>query len=147
MGDERKAVLEKFSSAMFRKSAQVQIGEPNLEFKKKVQELTRKQKQEASDKEFAVQLAEAKKKREWDRKQREIDRARKKAEKEAAKAEKKRAKEEAKKAEEEKKKAAEAAAAAEKPADGDKPAGEEKKEGEEKSEVDEKKEGADGEKK
>merc|ERR1712039_1095735 len=124
--DERKASLEKFSSTMFRKSAQVQIGEPNLEFKKKVQELTLKQKQEASDKEFAEKLAEAKKKREWDRKQKEIDRARKKAEKEAAKAEKKRVKEEAKKAEEEKKKAAEAAAAAEKPADGDKPAEEEK---------------------
>merc|ERR1712151_360359 len=110
--DERKAVLEKFSSSMFRKSAQVQIGEPNLEFKKKVQEMTLKQKQEASDREFATQLAEAKKKREYDRKQREIDRARKKVEKEAAKAEKKRAKEEAKKLEEAKKQAAEAEAAA-----------------------------------
>merc|ERR1712190_689622 len=58
--EERKNLLAKFPSKTFRKVAQVQVGEPNLEFKKKVQELTLQKKQSISDAAFRQKKAEEK---------------------------------------------------------------------------------------
>merc|ERR1712060_942777 len=50
MADERKALLNRFGSSAFRTRALVMAGEPPAEFKKVVQQMTLKAKQEASDK-------------------------------------------------------------------------------------------------
>merc|ERR1712187_814433 len=50
--DERQEILSKFTDPRFKKVAVLLAGEPNLEFKRRIQELLLKQKQEISDKEF-----------------------------------------------------------------------------------------------
>merc|ERR1712151_1087830 len=60
MKDSRKKVISKFPSSSFRKVAQVQMGEPSVEFKKKTQELTLQRKQYASDVKFKAEKLEAK---------------------------------------------------------------------------------------
>merc|ERR1711920_1019550 len=65
--EERKKVLSMFPNKTFRKVAQVQVGEPNLEFKKKVQELNLQKKQVASDIEFRKKKAEEKRIRDVER--------------------------------------------------------------------------------
>merc|ERR1712187_346746 len=115
--EERKALLNKFPSAMFKKVALVSVGEPSLEFRKKVQEINLQEKQEASDRDFRVKLEEEKKKRAREKHEREVERAKKRAEKEAKKAaaraerERKKQEKERKKQEEADRKAAEEAAA------------------------------------
>jgi len=107
MKDARKKVISKFPGSAFRKVAQVQMGEPSIEFKKKSQELTLQRKQLASDAKFRAEKAEAKRKKDMERKQKLAEIQRKKAEKEAKKkkleAAKKAAEEAAAKAGEEKK--------------------------------------------
>merc|ERR1712217_34256 len=65
--DERSTLVKKFSGGLFKKVAHVQVGEPTLEFKKKVQEATLRIKQDASDKEFRAKVEEEKRKREHER--------------------------------------------------------------------------------
>lgn len=103
--DERKALLARFSSPMFKKTGYVVVGEPNSEFKKRTNEVLLKQKQEASDAEFKAKKAEEKKKKLEEKQKRQIERIQKKAEKEKNKA----AREQAKKLMAEKKAAEEAA--------------------------------------
>merc|ERR1712151_744647 len=115
--EDRKALLAKFPSAMFKKVALVSVGEPSLEFRKKVQGINLQEKQEASDRDFRVKLEEEKKKRAREKHEREVERAKKRAEKEAKKAaaraerERKKQEKERKKQEEADRKAAEEAAA------------------------------------
>merc|ERR1712039_892781 len=66
--EERETLIKKFSSALFKRVAQVVVGEPTLEFKKKVHEITLQQKQDASDKEHKVKMECNKKKVEKDKK-------------------------------------------------------------------------------
>merc|ERR1712217_378658 len=113
--EEREVLLNKFSPALFKRVGQVVVGEPGLEFKKKVHEIALQQKQEAAEKEFRAKQEEEKRKHkveqnkikaEWNKKKAEKDRkiaekaAKKKAaeEKKAAEAAKKAAEKEAKKA-------------------------------------------------
>merc|ERR1712217_415273 len=113
--EERETLIKKFSAALFKRVAQVVVGEPTLEFRKKVHEIALQQKQEASDKEFKVKQDQEKLKHkaeqnkikaDWNKKKVEKDRkiaekaAKKKAaeEKKAAEAAKKVAEKEAKKA-------------------------------------------------
>merc|ERR1712187_611921 len=77
--EDRKALLTKFPSAMFKKVALVSVGEPSLEFRKKVQEINLQEKQEASDRDFRVKLEEEKKKRAREKHEREVERAKKAA--------------------------------------------------------------------
>merc|ERR1712238_547430 len=69
MKDARKKVISKFPSSVFRKVAQVQMGEPSIEFKKRAQELTLQRKQTASDAKFRAETLEAKRKKDMERKQ------------------------------------------------------------------------------
>merc|ERR1712151_29661 len=108
--EDRKMLLAKFPSAMFKKVALVSVGEPSLEFRKKVQGINLQEKQEASDRDFRVKLEEEKKKRAREKHEREVERAKKRAEKEAKKAAA-RAERERKKQEKADRKAAEEAAA------------------------------------
>merc|ERR1712217_50220 len=113
--EEREMLIKKFSPALLKRVGQVVVGEPGLEFKKKVHEIALQQKQEAADKEFRAKQEEEKRKHkveqnkikaEWNKKKAEKDRkiaekeAKKKAveEKKAAEAAKKAAEKEAKKA-------------------------------------------------
>merc|ERR1712228_1003888 len=116
--DERKALLATFPSTRFKKIASIQIGEPTLEFKRKTQEMTLAQKQEASDVEFRLKKESDRRKKAMERQQRQDARERRKREREwkeqqAEEAKKKREEEkklaEARKAEEEKKKTEDAA--------------------------------------
>ena len=75
--------------AGFRKVAQVVVGEPTAEFKKKSAELTLKQKQEASDVAFKLKKAEEKRKKLMEKRTKDLEKARAKAENEKAKAAKK----------------------------------------------------------
>merc|ERR1712113_1349499 len=61
--EEREKLLAKFPSKSFKKVAQVQLGEPYLEFRKKTQEAVLKAKQAASDAEFRRKQVEEKRKR------------------------------------------------------------------------------------
>merc|ERR1712217_67775 len=137
--DERELLIKKFSTPLFKRVAQVVVGEPTLEFKKKVHEIALQQKQEAADKEFKAKQEEEKRKHkieqnkikaEWNKKKIEKDKkiaekeAKKKAaeEKKVAEAAKKAAEKEAKKAakqkaKEEKEAAAKAAEEAKKAAE------------------------------
>merc|ERR1712217_176900 len=113
--EEREMLIKKFSPALFKRVGHVVVGEPGLEFKKKVHEIALQQKQEAADKEFRAKQEEEKRKHkveqnkikaEWNKKKADKDRkiaekeAKKKAaeEKKAAEAAKKAAEKEAKKA-------------------------------------------------
>merc|ERR1712060_802675 len=60
MKDERKQLIDKFPSTMFKKIAQVQIGEPSLEYRKVVQEGLLAEKQRKSDEDFRKKKAEEK---------------------------------------------------------------------------------------
>merc|ERR1712113_1059641 len=93
--EERTSLIAKFSSTTFKKIAQVNVGEPTIEYKKRVQDLLLAAKQKISDEKFQHELAQekAKKKKEA---QRQKELAQKKAAKIAAK-ELKRKEEEAKK--------------------------------------------------
>jgi len=65
--EERKAVLARFSAAVFRRVAHIVVGEPAPEYKRRVQAIVLQQKQEQSDKLFALQLLEKKRKKELDK--------------------------------------------------------------------------------
>merc|ERR1712217_659275 len=99
--EERETLIKKFSPALFKRVAQVVVGEPTLEFKKKVHEITLQQKQEASDKEFKVKQDQEKLKHKAEKDRKIAEKAAKKKaaeEKKAAEAAKKAAEKEAKKA-------------------------------------------------
>merc|ERR1719410_2426931 len=104
-------MLAKFSSTGFKKIANVLMGEPTADFKKRTNELVLNQKQANADIQFRAKKIEEKRKRDAERRTREMERARKKAEKERKKAER-----ELKKKMEAAKKAAEEKIAAEKKA-------------------------------
>merc|ERR1712113_570472 len=53
--EEREALLKRLPSENFRKVAHVQIGEPDVDFKKRTQEITLQNKQSASDRDFKRQ--------------------------------------------------------------------------------------------
>jgi len=78
--EEREALLARFSSAVFRKVAQVQLGEPTLEFKKAVQVATLKTKQDLSDVEFGRKKAAEKAKKLGEMKLRNLEKLKKRAE-------------------------------------------------------------------
>merc|ERR1712176_693653 len=61
--EEREAMLARFPSSSFRKVATVQLGEPNMEFKQRVQENTLKAKQAASDVEHNRKIQQEKAKK------------------------------------------------------------------------------------
>jgi len=75
--EEREALLARFSAATFRRVAHIVVGEPTPEYKQKVQTIVLQQKQEQSDKLFALQQLEKKRKK-------ELDKLRAKAESDAA---------------------------------------------------------------
>merc|ERR1711972_609333 len=102
--EEREVLLNKFSPALFKRVGQVVVGEPGLEFKKKVHEIALQQKQEAADKEFRAKQEEEKRKHKVEQNKIKAEWNKKKAEKDRKIAEK-----EAKKKAVEEKKAAEAA--------------------------------------
>merc|ERR1712061_637587 len=77
--DEREELLKMFPNDIFRKVAQVQVGEPDMEFKKRVQETTLKNKQAVSDAEFRKQKQEEKNKRQAERQKRITEKKMKKA--------------------------------------------------------------------
>eukprot|EP00444_Apocalathium_aciculiferum_P005405 CAMPEP_0183413718 /NCGR_PEP_ID=MMETSP0370-20130417/21890_1 /TAXON_ID=268820 /ORGANISM="Peridinium aciculiferum, Strain PAER-2" /LENGTH=1097 /DNA_ID=CAMNT_0025596963 /DNA_START=30 /DNA_END=3319 /DNA_ORIENTATION=- len=138
--DERKEILNRFSTGTFKKTALVTMGEPTADFKKRTTELVLKQKQEASDKTFELQQLEAQRKKQMEKKVKEMENMRKALEKAKKKAEKQAEKEANKKAAEEKKAAEAAAKAAAKAAAEPAAEGEEKMEEEEKEEKEEEKE-------
>jgi len=80
---ERKELLSRFSG--FKKTAQVMVGDPVTEFKKKIQELILRDKQEKSDAEFKQKQAEEVRKYQAQLKEKELERAAKKAKREAEK--------------------------------------------------------------
>jgi len=118
VAEERKEFVSKFSTANFKTTAMVMVGDPTTEFKKRSQQLILSDKQAASDKAFEAKKMEAKRKAELEKRQKAMAKAKKLEEKK-----RKKALEAAKKAAEEKAKAAAAAKA-----------GEEKKEEEKKEE-------------
>jgi len=95
--DERKTLLEKFPDHSFKKVAYVACGAPPAAFVKRISGLVLKAKQEKSDQEHRLKLAEAKRKKLLEKQAKEKEKAKKKAEKEEA-AKKKAAEKEAKKA-------------------------------------------------
>jgi len=80
MKDDRKALLDKFSTSAFKKVAGVAVGEPTVEFKKYSQQLMLQQKQEVSDKQFNAKKLEEKRKKILAKKQKDQEKAKKKAE-------------------------------------------------------------------
>merc|ERR1712217_391241 len=148
--EEREMLIKKFSPALFKRVGHVVVGEPGLEFKKKVHEIALQQKQEAADKEFRAKQEEEKRKHkveqnkikaEWNKNKMEKARKKKAAEeKKAAEAAKKAAEKEAKKAAKKARKAAKQAAKEAKEA-ADKAAAEAKAKAEEEAKA--KAEGAD----
>eukprot|EP00420_Gonyaulax_spinifera_P032184 CAMPEP_0197879366 /NCGR_PEP_ID=MMETSP1439-20131203/7480_1 /TAXON_ID=66791 /ORGANISM="Gonyaulax spinifera, Strain CCMP409" /LENGTH=776 /DNA_ID=CAMNT_0043498863 /DNA_START=1 /DNA_END=2327 /DNA_ORIENTATION=- len=116
--EDRKEVLARFDSANFKKYAQVVVGDPTSDFRKRTNQHLLKQKQETVNAEFAVKKAEEKRKKLLEKRQKELEKARKRAEKV-----KKRQEIERKKKIEEAKKAAEAAKAEEKKEEKDKEEG------------------------
>merc|ERR1712060_543762 len=109
----REATLKNFPSDTFKKIAQVQLGEPGLEFKKRTQEVTLKAKQEQSDKDFKWKKEQEKREKQAEKRRKAVEKAKKKFEKESKKkqAELKKVAE-AEKKEAEKKKSEEAGEAA-----------------------------------
>lgn len=85
IADERKALLERFSGPMFKKVADIGIGEATADYKKAMQAMILREKQEKSDKMFRLQQEEKKRKKAIEKKQKETAKAKKKAEKEAKK--------------------------------------------------------------
>jgi len=133
--DDRKEMLSRFESATFKKIAHVVVGEPNLDFKKRTNQQFLKQKQEASNAEFAAKKAEEKRKKLLEKRQKELEKARKQAEKA-----KKKAEAEKKKAEEEKKAAEATKADEKKEGDGEKDEKDKKEDKDEKKDKEEAKE-------
>lgn len=78
--EHRTEILARFET--FTKKAYVVLGDPNLEFKKKSQELILKDKQEASDAQFRKEREEVNRKRMMEKKQKEAEKAKRKADKE-----------------------------------------------------------------
>merc|ERR1712187_1075439 len=99
-----KALLQWFPSALFKKVAQVAVGEPPLEYKKRVHERVLEAKQRISNQKFLHDLALEKKRKAHEKQLAEIERQKNLAEKKAAK-EARRKEREAKKAERELQKA------------------------------------------
>merc|ERR1711879_478874 len=85
--DERNALLSKFATASCKKVANIVMGEPKQDFKKWVQEVMLKDKQERLEREWKERQAEKQRKREMDKKQKQIEDARKQALETAAKLE------------------------------------------------------------
>merc|ERR1711957_673473 len=113
MKNERKDMLNKWEGGKHKRTAVVLVGEPKDAFKKHTKALMLKQKQSASDKEFAFKSAEAKRKKATEKKAKELVNKKKADEK----AKKKKEAENKKKIEEAKKKAVAKAAAAKKKAE------------------------------
>jgi len=111
MKGDRKEATARFPSSLFKKTAQVIVGDPSLDFKRKTNEMVLKAKQDQSDAEFKAKKAEEMRKKLMEKRAKELEKAKKKAEKERKKQEKeikkkmaaeKKAKEEADKKEEKK---------------------------------------------
>lgn len=83
---ERKELISRFAAPHFKRLAQVMVGDPTADFKKRTQELLLKQKQEKVNAEFEQQQAEEIRKHLADKREKELQRAAKKARKEAAEA-------------------------------------------------------------
>merc|ERR1712113_1295141 len=81
MKDERQEMLSRFNDVRFKKIATILAGEPNLEFKRRIQELLLKHKQEAADKDFEARKAEEARQKLFEKRKRELERAKVKAEK------------------------------------------------------------------
>jgi len=107
--EERTSMVRKFQSFDFKRVAQVVVGEPSADFKKRTQQHTLKRKQEVSDMQFKVKKLEEAKKKAAEKKQKEMEKRKRKAVKtmeakkklEAEKKKRAEAKEEAMTAEEE----------------------------------------------
>uniref|UniRef100_A0A7S1WDV0 B30.2/SPRY domain-containing protein n=2 Tax=Alexandrium catenella TaxID=2925 RepID=A0A7S1WDV0_ALECA len=82
---ERSETAGHFPSSSFKKTAQVIVGEPTADFKKKTHEQVLKQKQEQSDAEFRAKKAEAKRKKIIAQKQKKLEKEKRRAEKLAKK--------------------------------------------------------------
>merc|ERR1712187_156073 len=97
--EEREAVLAKFPSTSFTKVAQVMVGEPTKDLKKKAHDSILKQKQEALDIQHRVKMAEKARQKAAAKQQKEFEKKKKAAEKARQKqlAEAKKKAEEAKK--------------------------------------------------
>jgi len=83
---ERKELASRFYAPHFKKTAQVLMGEPKEDFKKKSHALLLKVKQEKADLEFKKQKAEEARKRLQEKQKKELEKVRKKAERAAKKA-------------------------------------------------------------
>merc|ERR1711957_1077459 len=102
MKNERKDMLNKWEGGKHKRTAVVLVGEPKDAFKKHTKALMLKQKQSASDKEFAFKSAEAKRKKATEKKAKELVNKKKAEEEAKKKAEGDEAKDEEENAEEEK---------------------------------------------
>merc|ERR1712048_428188 len=87
--DERTSLLAKFSSTTFKKIAQVNVGEPTIEYKRRVQDLVLAAKQKISDEKFLHELAQEKAKKKKEKEQKEAERQKQLAEKKAERERKK----------------------------------------------------------
>merc|ERR1712060_952160 len=81
--DERTSLISKFSSTGFKKIAQVNVGEPTIEYKKRVQDLMLAAKQKISDEKFHHELAQEKANKKKEKEQQEAERQKQLAEKKA----------------------------------------------------------------
>merc|ERR1711920_319042 len=109
MKDERKALIEKFPSTMFKKIAQIQMGEPSLEYRKVVQDALLTEKQRKSDEEFRKRKVEEKRQREAEKRQKALVKEQERQKKEVEKQQRRKERFLAKKAAAEKKATEEAA--------------------------------------
>lgn len=108
MKEERTPSLSRFYDSSFKKVANVVLGEPSAEYKKKVQQLLLADKQATSDAQFKLKKAEEARKLLQEKQKKALQKAKRKADKEREKqAEELRKKEEQAKKEAERKKAAE----------------------------------------
>jgi len=79
--EDRVSLLSKFDSSTFKKTSVVMVGEPNTEFKNRVQSTMLQEKQAIETKTFETKKQEEKRKRILAKKQKEVEKLKKKAEK------------------------------------------------------------------
>ena len=85
LAPKREEILKKFASSHFKKIAQVAIGDPDKNYLKLQEDLTREHMQKSKNKQIAAQRAQLTRDRETEKKQRDATRRRIKTEREKKK--------------------------------------------------------------
>eukprot|EP00928_Gymnodinium_smaydae_P034793 TRINITY_DN24583_c0_g3_i1.p1 TRINITY_DN24583_c0_g3~~TRINITY_DN24583_c0_g3_i1.p1 ORF type:complete len:909 (+),score=191.46 TRINITY_DN24583_c0_g3_i1:113-2728(+) len=78
--EERKEAVTRWPSHSFKRIAMPLMGDPPIAYKKRIQDLILKERQEASNAEFRAKVAEAQKQRQADKRQKELERTKRQAE-------------------------------------------------------------------